>query len=823
MSWNAKFMKFCVCVLPMIDAVRNTSRSNVGSCLAMTATIGVSFGAGSAAKRILLFAINVTVLLLGLTCSVLCLYQVKLMPETYEMIVAAIQESNLTTPEPVSLPPGVTVSKNGNYNDRNMIRTTKKGRPRVGPQNGSSRYSQIPPIPVTLGKNPDDAVEMGTVVTSSLGTQILDITKPVIMSQTTTATSTISSMMSKASTSSSILSTRLETPTPLKNGSSDDILDFGQVLKDRIAQLENELRLAQLQQQAKLHFPIKQIQTSTWAMAETTTLTSRPAVLITESIPTTPSQLSTQPANTIVTSITASKSTEGLASSLLSTPSTVLLSSSRPTVDGLSSASAQTSVAVTSSTTTLTEKATIVSSSSTTERPTTSTTSTVMFTTKPITTETSRFHTNTLETSVASSTTLISSTTKDLLLMTSTPTTLLVTVSTTSPDPTTITAFTSSMIPVIPQSDSTQTTAQATTLTEMSSSPSIEASTSLMTSTKDMPLTILAHTTASFTSTPTATSSMSPSVTTQKAITTLMATTTSRPVSTTISSTKISLASSTKKLNTSSTTPSSVGFINLTNVIDSINKLVGRRDLSARILRKRSSATTSAPVVSTSDTLTADHIPIYFEQVFFLVQTSLYVCTAAGLLIFFSSLVGICGGLFRIDGCLKFSVAALVLVIMAEMATTAFIFVAHDKASNRNKNKNFDRDLKLLCDLANFCVQPMLLVITGSFLCVSVVLQIGSITLACNLMDNRTESDPDKKFRQMMRSSRPDLQFGSGNMYNNPYTNPMPMPMPCCGGRGGYGGMNHLPYPSPMMMPMQNMYPPVFTGPGQRPIVNIIS
>jgi hypothetical protein len=114
------------------------------------------------------------------------------------------------------------------------------------------------------------------------------------------------------------------------------------------------------------------------------------------------------------------------------------------------------------------------------------------------------------------------------------------------------------------------------------------------------------------------------------------------------------LASSTKKFNTSSTTPSSVGFINLTNVIDSINKLVGRRDLSAHILRKRSSATTSAPVVSTSDTLTADHIPIYFEQVFFLVQTSLYVCTAAGLLIFFSSLVGICGGLFRIDGCLKF-------------------------------------------------------------------------------------------------------------------------------------------------------------------------
>jgi hypothetical protein len=118
-----------------------------------------------------------------------------------------------------------------------------------------------------------------------------------------------------------------------------------------------------------------------------------------------------------------------------------------------------------------------------------------------------------------------------------------------------------------------------------------------------------------------------------------MATSTSLPVSAT-SSTTISLTSSTKKLNTSSTTPSSVGFINLTNVIDSINiNYKARRDLSARILRKRSPATTIAP------TLTADHIPIYFEQVFFLVQTSLYVCTAAGLLIFFSSLFGICGGL----------------------------------------------------------------------------------------------------------------------------------------------------------------------------------
>lgn len=77
-----------------------------------------------------------------------------------------------------------------------------------------------------------------------------------------------------------------------------------------------------------------------------------------------------------------------------------------------------------------------------------------------------------------------------------------------------------------------------------------------------------------------------------------------------------------------------------------------------------------------------------------------------------------------------------------------------------------------------------------------------------------------------MRSNHSNFQFGAGNAQMNPYSNPMPMPMPCCGG-GGYGGMNSnlFPYPSPMMMPMQNMgyYPPVFSVPGQRPIVNIIS
>lgn len=79
---------------------------------------------------------------------------------------------------------------------------------------------------------------------------------------------------------------------------------------------------------------------------------------------------------------------------------------------------------------------------------------------------------------------------------------------------------------------------------------------------------------------------------------------------------------------------------------------------------------------------------------------------------------------------------------MAEMATIGFVFVAHDKASNRNKNKNFDENLEALCDVAHFCVNPVMLVMIGSFLCVSVVLQIASITLACNLMDSRNPSDP---------------------------------------------------------------------------------
>lgn len=84
----------------------------------------------------------------------------------------------------------------------------------------------------------------------------------------------------------------------------------------------------------------------------------------------------------------------------------------------------------------------------------------------------------------------------------------------------------------------------------------------------------------------------------------------------------------------------------------------------------------------------------------------------------------------------------------------------------------------------------------------------------------------------MMQSNRSDFQMTAGNMYS-PYNNPlaMSMPMHCCGGASGGAGFPGMgmggvvPYSSSMMMPMQNMgyYPPVFSAPGQRPIVNIIA
>ncbi|KAI9552855.1 hypothetical protein GHT06_020738 [Daphnia sinensis] len=837
----------------------------------MTATIGVTFGAGSAAKRILLFAINVTVLLLGVTCSVLCLYQVKLMPETYDVIVAALMESNLTTAAPAITV--IDIRNNNNKNGRNATRSggSNKGRPRVSryvtPQNGNTTNQHTPVFPATFKKNITSLIETGT--TSSLEVQHLDFTRAVALSQTgTTASLTTGSTMAKSSVTSTNTITRVVTPTSLMN-TMEETIDFGQVLKNRIAELENELRLAQLREKASklieqenktsmtlssmISSPIGELNfsdTQAWPTATPAIIsTSWPSISIstpamqqptvsTLAWPISTTEKSSYPASPISSSASANmvssttitssptsqhtfaptsivKPTETTTVSTTTPFKTSTTSSTHaPTTSSLPSTTSATtriqSTQVVSVATSTTFKASQTSSSSTTTASTSAKTSTLTTTTKI---------TSTTRTSIASTT--------PARMVTAIPkTTLGLTSATSNEVPSTKTSETStvgeiSVTSSMPPAEASVGTVSQTTSQEQVTSTLIKAITNQTTSTTaslsspmqpSTPLTTLLTAI-----------SLSSSVSTERASPS-SSVTTSRPLSTTNATSPI--GSSTKSISTSATTPSSMGFINLTNFLDSINKLVGRRDLSKHRLHKRSSVSTAPPAIHSADTLTADHIPIYFEQVFFFVQTSLYVCTAAGLLIFFSSLVGICGGLFRIDGCLKFSVAALVLVIMAEMATTAFIFVAHDKASNRNKNKNFDRDLKLLCDLANFCIQPMLLVITGSFLCISVVLQIGSITLACNLMDNRTATDPDKKLRRMMRSSHSNFQFGAGNAQMNPYSNPMPMPMPCCGG-GGYGGMNNnlFPYSSPMMMPMQNMgyYPPVFSVPGQRPIVNIIS
>ncbi|XP_032795689.2 putative GPI-anchored protein pfl2 isoform X2 [Daphnia magna] len=846
----------------------------------MTATIGVTFGAGSAAKRILLFAINVTVLLLGVTCSVLCLYQVKLMPETYDVIVAALLESNLTTTAPAINV--IDIRNNINKNGRNTTRSggSNKGRPRVTPKKGNTTNQHTPVSPVTFITNITSLIESGTIITSSLEVQNLDITKGVALSQTGTIDPlTTGSTMAKSSvTSRNTTVSRVVTPTSLMN-TMEETIDFGQVLKNRIAELENELRLAQLREKVsksieqenktstiissmisspigELDFPDTQASPNSFAI--TTTATSWPGI----SISTPATQQLTM--STKTWTISTSEKSSSYSASLISTSSSANAVSSTTTT--LSPTSRQT-FAITSTvkpnetTTVLTTTPSKTSRASTILAPTTtslatrlestpvvsvatsttskaSQTSTSRTTSAPTSGKTPILTATTKITSAATTRTAIASTTP-ARMVTEIPKTTLSLISTTSsegPSVKTSTSETSTAGEVsmtslnvaspaitspMPPTDASFGTESQTTSQEQVSSTLMKAITNPTTASLLSPMQTATPLTTLFTAT-----SLSSSVSTERASpSSSMTTTTSRPLSTT-NTTISSVRSSTKSLSTSATTPSSMGFINLTNVLDSISKLVGRRDLFKHRLHKRSSASTVPPAIHSADTLTADHIPIYFEQVFFFVQTSLYVCTAAGLLIFFSSLVGICGGLFRIDGCLKFSVAALVLVIMAEMATTAFIFVAHDKASNRNKNKNFDRDLKLLCDLANFCIQPMLLVITGSFLCISVVLQIGSITLACNLMDNRTATDPDKKLRRMMRSSHSNFQFGAGNAQMNPYSNPMPMPMPCCGG-GGYGGMNSnlFPYPSPMMMPMQNMgyYPPVFSVPGQRPIVNIIS
>ncbi|XP_057381163.1 mucin-2-like isoform X2 [Daphnia carinata] len=834
----------------------------------MTATIGVTFGAGSAAKRILLFAINVTVLLLGVTCSVLCLYQVKLMPETYDVIVAAVLESNLTTAVPV-LPPAVVVidirNNNNNKNGRNTTRPgSNKGRPRVTPKKGNTTNQHTPVSPVTFMKNITSLIETGS--TSSMEVQRLDFTKTVALSQTgTTASFTTSSMMAKSSvTSSHTTTTQVVTSTSLMNTMKETI-DFGQVLKNRIAELENELRLAQLREKvdksieqenkmittlsSMISSPIGEfnfsdtqssplpfaITSASWPSSSISTPAPQQLTMTTQTWPiSTTEKYSSYPASLISTS-SLTNAVSSTTTTLSPTSQQTFATTSIVKPDGTMPTMTPSNTSTVSST----PASTITSLLSTTSSATT------RFQSRPIvsvatSTTFKASQTSTSSTSSAPTpgkTSILTSATKMTSTASATPARIVTKI------PKTTFALTSATSNEVPSTKtSTRETSTAGEISITSAMPPAEASLSTVSQTTSQEQVSSTLIKAIINHTPSTTSSLSSPMQPATPLTTLLmatslsssvstertspsfseTTTTNRPLTTTNATSPI--GSSTKSISTSTTTPSSLGFINLTNVVDTISKWVGRRDLSKHRLYKRSSVSTVPPAVHSADTLTADHIPIYFEQVFFFVQTSLYVCTAAGLLIFFSSLVGICGGLFRIDGCLKFSVAALVLVIMAEMATTAFIFVAHDKASNRNKNKNFDRDLKLLCDLANFCIQPMLLVITGSFLCISVVLQIGSITLACNLMDNRSATDPDKKLRRMMRSSHSNFQFGAGNAQMNPYSNPMPMP--CCGG-GGYGGMNSnlFPYSSPMTMPMQNMgyYPPVFSVPGQRPIVNIIS
>ena len=60
-------------------------------------------------------------------------------------------------------------------------------------------------------------------------------------------------------------------------------------------------------------------------------------------------------------------------------------------------------------------------------------------------------------------------------------------------------------------------------------------------------------------------------------------------------------------------------------------------------------------------------LPPYFEDIFFFTQKSLYVSMAAGLIGFLSSLVGICGGVFRVPRCLKLVGSAAYCLTLNEL------------------------------------------------------------------------------------------------------------------------------------------------------------
>ena len=74
--------------------------------------------------------------------------------------------------------------------------------------------------------------------------------------------------------------------------------------------------------------------------------------------------------------------------------------------------------------------------------------------------------------------------------------------------------------------------------------------------------------------------------------------------------------------------------------------------------KNRRSASTTPNYSKTS--LPRD-LPQYFEEIFNLVQTSLYVAIGAGLIIFLSALLGLCGGICRVPLCLKLVSLSLII------------------------------------------------------------------------------------------------------------------------------------------------------------------
>lgn len=568
-------------------------------------------------------------------------------------------------------------------------------------------------------KNVTSTNETGSTTTSYLDVHSLDITKGMALSGTGKTTSlTTSSTLTKSSVAgSSITITRVVTPTSLMN-TMEETIDFGQILKDRIAELENELRLVQLREKvaksvkqenqtsttisSPIPFPIGKlnftdIRISSMAHAITAPVTSWPSILLptgaiqqlTESTKTwmtstlTTAKLSSYPTPLITTSLSATlasstptalfpyrTSQQTLAVTSTTKPAgTLIVLTTTPSKDSTAS------LTVASRTTPMVKSTTAAATRLASTRVVSiakSTTSTALLTPTPPTSGTTSTVYTTRKTSAATIRQVSVPTTTATSAVTKIPKTTLAFTSTTlsttlddapstessKPETSTLPSAGEVLLTLLNLTGS-DVTSPKRQLNPMNASLSTEAQAALVTSSAEEQ--VSPTSTKAMTNLPPTTGLLLPSMqtaipssSTEKAFTSSSMITATSQTLPAMNATTRSVLSSTKSISTLTTTPSSIGFINLTGVLDSISKLVGRRDLFAHRLRKRSSASTVAPAINSADTLTADHIPIYFEQVFFFVQTSLYVCTVAGLLIFFSSLIGICGGLFRIDSCLKF-------------------------------------------------------------------------------------------------------------------------------------------------------------------------